>query len=139
MPSLPRAWTTWLQEHLITDWRYKLSALGAALLIWAYVAGQQSMQVMYTVPVQFQNLPAGMKLLAPKVKTAEVTLAARRDVILSLNRRQIAVSLDLSGMRLGRNQYLISSRDVIVPAGIDVKDVSPRQLSIQLGPEIQTP
>jgi len=56
-----------------------------------------------------------------------------------VNRQQIAVSLDLTGLRIGRNLYLISSRDVIVPPGLEVKDITPMQLSLQLGPELPLP
>jgi YbbR domain-containing protein len=135
MPAWTRTVEKWFQDYVVTDWKYKLVALAAAVVIWAYVAGQQSIQVTYTVPLRFQNMPANLRLLDTKVSTAEVTLAGRRDRILNLNRRQIAVSLDLSGLRMGRNLYLISSRDVIVPPGLEVRDITPRQLSLQLGPE----
>lgn len=129
----------WFRDYLIADWKYKLVALAAAVVIWAYVAGQQSIQVIYTVPLRFQNLNPALRLLGPNVKTAEVTLSGRRDRILNLDRHQIAVSLDLTGLRMGRNLYLISSRDVIAPPGLEIKDITPRQLSLQLGPEAPTP
>ncbi len=132
MPEWVRVFNKGFQEYVINDWKYKVVALVAALVIWAYVAGQQSIQVIYTVPLRFQYLPTGLHIVDPKVNTAEVTLSGPRDRILTLNKQQIAVSLDLSGLRNGRNQYQISSRDVIVPPGIEVRDVSPRQLSIQL-------
>jgi YbbR domain-containing protein len=139
MPEWTRTLGKWLQEYVVTDWKYKLVSLAAALIIWTYVAGQQSMQIILSVPLQFQNIPYGSHMVDPKVSAAEVTLSGRRERILNLSKQQIIVSLDLAGLRNGRNLYLISSRDVIVPPGIDVKDVSPRQLSIQLASEIPTP
>ena len=139
MPEWMRTLGKWYQEYVVTDWKYKLVSFVAALVIWTYVAGQQSMQIILTVPLHFQNIPYGSHMVDSKVNTAEVILSGRRERILSLNKQQIIVSLDLAGLRNGRNLYLISSRDVIVPPAIDVKDVSPRQLSIQLAPEIPTP
>ncbi len=120
------------QEQILPNWQYKLASLVAALIIWAYVAGLQSMQVVFTVPIRFQNIPPGTQIVGQKVTSAEVTLAGRRDQILMLKQKEVWVSLDLSGLGTGRNLYLISSRDVVVPAGIEIKDVSPRQLTIRL-------
>jgi diadenylate cyclase len=139
MPEWTRTLGKWFREYVAADWKYKLAAMAAAVVIWAYVAGQQSIQVIYTVPLRFQNLTPHMRMLGPNVSTAEVTLSGRRDRILNLHRDQIAVSLDLTGLRAGRNLYLISSRDVIVPPGLEVKDITPRQLSLQLAPEQPTP
>lgn len=132
MPEWLDSWLKKAREWAVTDWKYKGVALLAALVIWTYVAAQQSMQAVYNVPLRFHNVPPGSHLVDPMVKTAEVTLSGRRDRILVLNEQQLSVSLDLSGLRNGRNLYLISSRDVIVSPGIEVKDVSPRQLNIQL-------
>jgi YbbR domain-containing protein len=139
MPEWTRTLANWFQEYVIADWKYKLVALTAAVVIWAYVAGQQSIQVTYTVPLRFQNLTPHLHLLGPNVSTAEVTLSGRRDRILNLNRNQISVSLDLTGLRMGRNLYLISSRDVIVPPGLEVKDITPRQLGLQIGSDEPMP
>jgi len=125
------------EEYILENWKYKLIALFAAVIIWAYVAGQQTVRVIFNVPIRFQNIPAGSQVSDQKVRTAEVALSGRRDRILTLKRQDVWVSLDLSGLRNGRNLYLISSRDVIVPAGIEVKDVSPRQLNLQLSPQAE--
>jgi hypothetical protein len=137
------AWTRqapkFFEEHVLANWRYKLIALGAAVIIWAYVAGQQTVQIVHTVPIRYQNVPAGSQLFDRRVIQAEVTLAGRRDRIHTVQARDVWVSLDLSGMRNGRNLYLISVRDVLVPPGIEVKDITPRQLNIQLVPAQGTP
>lgn len=130
-----RHFIQFVDKQILANWQSKLAALGAAFIIWAYVAGQQSMQVVFEAPIRFQNIPAGSRIVDQKIGTAEVTLSGSRERILSLKRQQVWVSLDLAGLRNGRNLYLISSRDVIVPAGVEVKDITPRQLSIQLAPE----
>jgi hypothetical protein len=139
MPAWLRRLSKWFETTVIENWQYKLIALGAAAVIWAYVAGQQVMQVVHTVPIRYQNLPAGSQIADPTVILAEVTLAGRRDRIHTVRDREVWVSLDLAGLRPGRNLYLISTRDVIAPAGIEVKDITPRQINIQLVPAATTP
>ncbi len=121
-----------IQEKIFAEWRYKLAALLAACVMWAYVAGQQSMQAVYTVPIYFQNLPDDSVMVNQKVHTVEVTVSGRRDSILSLWERQIWISIDLSGMKQGRNVYLITNKDIVVPSGIEVKNVAHRKLVIRL-------
>lgn len=127
------------EENLLANWRYKLSALAAAVIIWAYVAGQQTMEITYAVPIRYQDPPAGSRVSGQALESAEVTLTGRRDRILSVKRSDIRVVLDLSGLRPGRNLYLISTRDVIAPAGVDVKDITPRQVSIPIVPVVSAP
>jgi YbbR domain-containing protein len=126
-------------ESIVSNWHFKLIAALAALIIWSYVASRQTLQISFAVPIRFQNIPVGTRLNDQRVDIADVTLAGRRDRILTLKQKEIWVSLDLSGLRAGRNLYLISTRDVIVPAAIEVKDITPRQLSIQLVPETILP
>jgi YbbR domain-containing protein len=127
------------EDHVVSNWQYKLIALGAAVIIWAYVAGHQTVQVVHTVPIRYQNVPSGSRLQDQRVILAEVTLAGRRDRIHTVRARDVWVSLDLSGLRNGRNLYLISTRDVIVPPGIEVKDITPRQVNLQLVPAAAPP
>ncbi len=124
-----------LEEKVLANWPYKLVALAAGIIIWAYVAGQQSMRLVLTVPLRFQSIPAGSALVDQKVDVAQVTLSGRRDQVLTLKPQQVWISLDLAGLRNGRNLYLLSARDVVAPPGIEVLDVTPGQLSIQLAPQ----
>ncbi len=121
-----------IKEKMLADWRYKLAALAAAMVVWIYVVGQQSMQAVFRVPVYFQNLPANTEMVSQKLETVQVTIAGRRDRILSLKERQVWVSIDLTGMHAGRNRYKISRNDVVVPAGIEVKDFTPKKIRIIL-------
>lgn len=132
MLGLPRSWTNFLRTKVFNNWQYKLAALAAAFVIWSYVSGQQTIQAIYTVPIFFQNLPAGSEMTRTSAETIQVTLSGRRDRMLSLRERQIWVSLDLSGMKNGRNTYLVTREDVIAPAGLEIKAFTPHKLSIQL-------
>jgi hypothetical protein len=132
MLGLPRSWTNFLRTKVFINWQYKLAAGAAAFVIWTYVSGQQTIQAIYTVPIFFQNLPAGSEMTRTSADTIQVTLSGRRDRMLSLRERQIWVSLDLSGMKTGRNTYLVNREDVIAPAGLEIKAFTPQKLTIQL-------
>lgn len=129
-----RRFRKWIDEYVLNNWQYKLSALAAAVIIWAYVAGQQTVEVVFAVPIRFQNVPAGSRVIDQKLRKAEVTLSGRRDRILTMTRGDVWVSLELSGLRNGSNLYLLSPRDVIAPPGVEVKDITPRQMNIRLAP-----
>lgn len=131
MPSQTRRWKN-LGRKLLVNWRYKLAALAAAFIIWTYVAGQQSMQAVYTVPIFFQNIPAGSEMVRQAVDTIQVTISGRRDRILSLKERQIWAAIDLGGMKIGKNRYQLTKQDFVAPAGIEVKAFTPTKLSIRL-------
>jgi YbbR domain-containing protein len=132
MPKLSRRWKPFWQEKVLSNWRYKLSALAAAFIIWAYVAGQQSMQAVYQVPVYFQNTPTEHVLGNSKIQKIQVTISGRRDRILSLKERQIWVAIDLSGMKSGKNYHKLNKQDIVVPGGIEVKNFTPKKITIRL-------
>jgi len=128
-----------LEDYVLANWQYKLAALAAAIIIWAYVAGQQTVEIVFAVPIRFHNVPTGSRVINQKLNVAEVTFSGRRDRILTLTRRDVWVSLELSGLRNGNNLYLLSTRDVIAPPGVDIKNITPRQLNIQLAPATTSP
>lgn len=118
------------KEKILSNWRYKLAALAAAFVVWSYVAGQQSMQAVFRVPIYFQNLANDLEMNKPKILSIQVTVSGRRDRMLSIKERQIWVSIDLAGMKVGRNVYNIKRADVVVPGGIEVKDYTPKKIII---------
>lgn len=120
------------EEKVLSNWRLKLAAVAAAFVVWSYVAGQQSMQSVYTVPVLYQNLVDDMEMHHQKVQKVQVTISGRRDRILSLKERQVWVAVDLSGMKKGRNRYVLKRDNIIVPGGIEVKAFTPKRLDIRL-------
>lgn len=124
-----------MKERVMSDWRYKIAAIAAAFVVWAYVAGQQSMQAVFKVPVYFQNLPENLEMRSQKLNAIQVTVAGRRDRMLSLKERQIWVSIDLGGMKKGRNYYTVKRADVVVPSGIEVKSYTPKKILIRLNKE----
>ncbi|MBN1595218.1 YbbR-like domain-containing protein [candidate division FCPU426 bacterium] len=132
MFNLPRRWKGIFRERLLNNWRYKIAALAAAFIIWSYVAGQQSMQAVYKVPVYFQNLPPNTVLADPKVDKIQVTISGRRDRILSIKERQIWVAIELAGMKRGKNKYSVQRSNIVVPAGIEIKSFTPSQIIIRL-------
>ena len=129
-----RAVRRFVETFVTPNWQTKLTALVAAVIIWGYVASQQSMHVVFTVPIHFQGVPADSRLVEPPLTKAEVTLAGRRERILTLKQQQVWVAVDLSGLRNGPNLLLLTTQDVVTPAGVEVKDVSPRQLNLELRP-----
>jgi YbbR domain-containing protein len=132
MPTWQRRVRTFLSESVVADWRYKLIALGAAFVIWVYVAGQQTIQAGYSLPIYFQNVPEGHVMISQSVNKIEVTIAGRRDRVLAIKDRQLWASLDLSKMKSGRNDYRLSKDDIIVPQGLEIKSFFPRHILVFL-------
>lgn len=125
----------WVTEKLLIDWRYKLAALGSAFVLWAYLAGQMSMQTMVSARVYYQRSPAGMVMVDQTVQQVQITLSARRDRLLGLKDRPLWVVIDLSDLRVGRNLYRITKQDVMGANGIEIKSIAPHQVVITLVPE----
>jgi len=132
MPSWQRRFKNFISEKVIADWRYKLLALGAALVIWVYVAGQQSIQAVYSAPVLFENIPEGLAMERMSRTALEVTVSGPRNRVLAIKDRQVTAVLDLSKMKAGRNDYRFTKEDILVPKGIEVKAYFPRHIIIRL-------
>ncbi len=105
-------------------------ALGVALLVWFYVAGDQGSEVNKTLRlrVDYRNASPGFSV-THSVRDVQVRIAANRRLFETLELEKLSCEVDLKGLESGK--YRLPAR-VLLPPGVRLVSVSPEQVTVEL-------
>jgi YbbR domain-containing protein len=118
---------------LLKNWQYKLGALLTAVVLWYYVASEQNLSVVINVPVEFSSFPSDMKIVNKVSNNVDIKLTGRRDIVNDINKSEIKVAISLKDAHEGKNSYRITPGNIrSVPRGLDIKDITPYSIDIEL-------
>ena len=105
-------------------------ALGVALLVWLYVAGDRGSEVNKTLRlrVDYRNASPGFSM-THSVRDVQVRIAANRKLFENLELDKLSCEVDLKGLEGGK--YRLPAR-VLLPPGVRLVSVSPEQVTVEL-------
>jgi YbbR domain-containing protein len=84
----------------------------------------------FTLPIEYRNLSAQWVIEGTKVTEAKVTLSGPEQAFNLLNPVSLRVSVDLSGVREGRQDIELTNDMIRTPANISVVSVSPTRIVV---------
>jgi YbbR domain-containing protein len=111
-------------------WLKALSICIAALL-WLVIAGDRVVERAVRVPVEFQNLPAGLELVGNPPETVDVRVRGPSGVLSRVGAGEMPAVLDLRAARSGRRLFQLTPRQVNAPYGVEVLQVSPATVTME--------
>jgi YbbR domain-containing protein len=110
----------------------KAIALGLAVALWWFVAGESKVQVGFVVPLEIRNIPMGLTITNKVERQVEVRLAGPPSLLGTLQQSDINASIDLSGARAGKQVIPVDDRSIRVPMGIKVQRIYPNSIEVTL-------
>lgn len=119
-----------LERHVWHNLPLKLIALGAAVLLWSAIAREPLVEVAYTVPVEFHQVPRNLEITSEEIPQALVRLRGPERRLRRVTASEIHTVVDLSGAASGERTYDLTPDHVHVPFGIEVVQIIPSQLRI---------
>jgi YbbR domain-containing protein len=108
----------------------KFLSISIATLLWLIVAGDRIVERALRVPLEFQNLPAGLEIVGDPPETVDVRLRASSGTLGRLASGEMAAVIDLRNARPGRRLFHLTPANINVPYGVEVVQVSPATLHI---------
>ena len=110
----------------------KVIALVIGYSFWYIFGGSHASVVTFSVPVCFYNMPANTHIVdAPE--SISITLAGKRADIRALNQEHLAVHLDASRLRNGKQPIPITEQELMLPTtGIKLVQHSPSNPTVEL-------
>jgi DNA integrity scanning protein DisA with diadenylate cyclase activity len=123
---------SFLKGVFVENWRTKLSALALVTIAWLVLASQQEAELTMTTPVQHTNVAPDLLLGPGSTPTVDLTLSGRRNTIRSLKDEDVQVSVDLSGITLGRQLIKVSAKNIFLPFGVQIDRVAPQKIMVNL-------
>lgn len=135
----PAASRTPWRDFFSRNYREKALAFGLSVLLWtAFVYRSQTVHRSFEVPVAFNLLPATLVVAACDPPTVMVTLAGQRKDFGFLKANDIKLAFDLMEARSGRRTLPITVRDLSFPDGLELEDIEPRKVRIQIYERLAT-
>jgi YbbR domain-containing protein len=121
-----------LKNFIFKNWQFKLLAFLVAIGLWFYVERDQEFTLVMEIPIEFTNFPDDMIITNNVKSSVEVVMEGRKDLINSINKKDLKAVIDLKPAELGKNIFNIQSNRIkSIPRGIYIKDISPSNISIE--------
>jgi YbbR domain-containing protein len=121
-----------MRYHPFRHLGLKILAIALASLLWLSVAGEHVVERSLRVPLEFRNIPEQLEIVGNTPDTVDVRLRGSSAVLSRLQSGEIVAVLDLSSARSGSRLFHIRSDEVRAPFGVDVSQVVPSTLALEL-------
>jgi YbbR domain-containing protein len=112
----------------------KCVALGAASLLWLVLSGEQVAERALRIPLEYSNLPSHLELTGDQPMVVDVRLRGSGTALGRISAGDVVAVLDLQGARPGRRLFHLTAVDVRAPFGMDVVQVTPSNLTVNIEP-----
>src|SRR6059036_1763401 len=110
----------------------KLMAIALAMMLWLIVAGDHLVERSLRVPLEYRNIPSELELVGDPPTAVDVRLRGSSALLGRLEPRDIVAVLDLGAARAGSRMFHLRSDEVRAPYGVDVAQVVPGTLALDL-------
>jgi YbbR domain-containing protein len=124
---------------MATIWPFRhlgLKALSAvlALFLWMIVSGEETVERGLRVPLELQQVPAGLELTGEVPATVDVRVRGASGTLSRVSTGDVVAVLDLRSARSGRRLFPLTPDHVRVPFGVEVVQVQPSALAMAFEP-----
>jgi hypothetical protein len=108
----------------------KLVSLVLAALLWLIVSGEQTVERVLRIPLEFTNIPAQLELVGDPPTVVDVRVRGSSGTLGRLSSGEMAAVLDVRSPRPGQRLYHLTGSDVRAPFGVDVVQVTPSSIAL---------
>jgi YbbR domain-containing protein len=122
--------TIWPFRHL----GLKVLSVVLALLLWMIVSGEETVERGLRVPLELQQVPAGLELTGEVPATVDVRVRGASGTLSRVSTGDVVAVLDLRNARSGRRLFPLTPKDVRVPFGVEIVQVQPSALGMAFEP-----
>ncbi len=123
---------SFLRNHVFHNIGLKLVSIIAAIVLWLAVVRDPQSEVVITIPVQFNHVPANLDFTSEHIPQAEIRIRGPERIVRGLDAADVHASLDLTNATPGEHTYDLNPRAIKVPRGVEVVQVIPAQMRIDL-------
>jgi YbbR domain-containing protein len=117
-------------ERIKENWQYRAIALILAIFSWYLVAGREKVQTWIELPVELINQSPDLVIQEGMVNRIEVLIRGTRGSVRTIKDRQIAYSLNLSGLNRGENEIYFQPQFIPLPGAVEVMEIRPQRMSL---------
>ena len=108
----------------------KLLSVGLALMLWLVVSGQETVERGLRVPLELQQIPAGLELQEGAPSTVDVRVSGASGTLSRISAGDVVAVLNLRGARPGRRLFHLTPDQVRAPFGVEVTQLTPPSVAL---------
>jgi YbbR domain-containing protein len=110
----------------------KVLAITLASVLWLTVAGEHVVERSLRVPLAVRNLPQSLEIAGDLPATVDVRIRGSAAQLSRLDPGEVVAMLDLANARTGTRLFHLRADEVRAPYGLEVAQVLPPTLSLDL-------
>ncbi|HSL70816.1 MAG TPA: CdaR family protein [Longimicrobiales bacterium] len=114
-----------LRRFVTHNFRLKLIALIAAVSLWAVISREPVIEVAFSVPVEFHDVPQALEITSEIVPQAQVRLRGPARSLRDMTANDVRTAVSLAGVGTGERTFDLTPSQVSVPQGVEVVQVVP--------------
>ncbi|HUI84364.1 MAG TPA: CdaR family protein [Candidatus Binatia bacterium] len=118
------------RNYVLKNLPFKVVSLAIAVMLWWAVGRDQPIEILMTVPLEFQNAPPNLEISSDNPLQTHVTLRGPQRLLQGLNSSEVHAVLDLQGAVPGERTFDLPVRDIRAPRNVSVVEVVPSQFHI---------
>ena len=85
----------------------------------------------FIIPIEYRNLASEWIIAEPKPKEATVALSGTESAFTLMDSKDLKISLDMSKVQEGNNEFLFSKDSIRQPPGISLVDITPEKVALE--------
>ncbi len=116
--------------RLFQNLSLKLVSVVLAALLWLIVSGEQTVERVLRIPLEYTNIPAPLELVGEPPTVVDVRVRGSSGTLGRLSSGELAAVLDVRSPRPGQRLYHLTGADVRAPFGVDVVQVTPSSIAL---------
>jgi YbbR domain-containing protein len=113
------------------DLRYKLLALGIALLLWVVASGTSSVERGFDVPIAFAGVPGDLVIIDRSTSEVNLRVSGSRAALRGVSPGAMEYRLDVSGAKQGMADYEVDVSQFDLPRGAKIVSRSPSSVVVK--------
>ena len=123
--------------HPFRNLGLKAMAVLLATALWFTVAGESEVERSMRVPLELRNKPAHLEIVGDAPTTVGVRISGPSAMLGRLEPGEVIAVLDLASGRPGSRLFPLRPDDIRVPYGVEVLQVMPATVPLELEPSMQ--
>lgn len=120
------------RKYVLHNLALKLGSLALAFLLWTAITKEPPVEVAFSAPLEFRNLPQNLELSSETPTAVQVRVRGPASAVRRLSPSDLAVSVDLADFRRpGERSYPLAVSELKAPIGVRVAQIIPAQARVR--------
>ena len=122
-----------MRKLFLENLALKVVAVLLSIVLWIFVTLGGQSEISVGVPLDFENIPAGLEMVSSSAKMVSLNIKGRERLIKDIKPSDVRAYVDLSEAKKGEGVYHINKDDIKLPHAATIKNITPSSVKVIAG------